>query len=171
MSSHKFRGIGGRFALLMTAAALTLAVGASAASASISLSPEGPYSSAEGGQKQTSVTVKGTSPFPGTTEVAIAVCNENSLVLGERCDLASATAGLKPLSQYNTGLTIKVRRGPWPDWDFTSGSPTEGELETTCKKTAEEVPNSQCAVVVSYYEATKMGPARLGEEKKAIFFS
>src|SRR5262245_61727272 len=99
MSSPMFKGIGGRFALVIAAAALLVGFSASTALASVILNPAapGPYTAA--GQV---VKVRGTAPAEAT-EVAIAVCNvETGVAVGGRCDGAKAVPGLKPVSEYQS---------------------------------------------------------------------
>ena len=154
-----------RLGLLVALAALVSGIVAASASATVNLSPAGPYASAGA-----EITVSGTSPLKGATNVAIAVCNVASGVEpGTRCDGEKAIPGLKSLASYEAGLALVVRRGPWTDWDFTKGAPVEGTTKTTCKKSG-EVANSQCAVVVSYYEVSGAEVKQVGAEAKNIFF-
>jgi hypothetical protein len=155
-----------RFGLLVAVAALVSGIAAASAFASVNLSPAGPYASAGA-----SVKVSGSSPFKGTTHVAVATCNVASGVEpGTRCDGPKAIPGLKTLAEYEAGsLELEVRRGPWTDWDFTKGAPVKGTTETTCKKTGEAA-NSQCAVVVSFYEVKGAEVKQVGAQTKNISF-
>lgn len=165
MAATRSRRLFKRLGLLVAVAALVSGIAAASAFGSVNLSPAGPYASA-GAVVKTS----GSSPFKGTTHVAVATCNVASgVVPGTRCDGAKAIPGLKTLAEYEAGLNIEVRRGPWTDWDFTKGAPVKGSTETTCKKTGEAA-NSQCAVVVSYYEVNGSEVKQVGAETKNISF-
>lgn len=149
MTSPLSMRLGRRFALIGAAAAAIAAFGASSAFASVSLSPEGPYSNSA----PTAVTVSGTPEGPGAEAefVGVVVCNTEAAP-GTRCDIVSATEGLEPIEAYEESeIQILVRRGPWQDWNFTSGSPTPVlGSETACL--SESKGGDQCAVFVSYYQ-------------------
>lgn len=165
MAATRSRRVVKRLGLLVAVAALVSGIAVASAFASVNLSPAGPYASAGAVVK-----ASGTSPVKGTTHVAVALCNVASGVeLGTRCDGEKAIAGLKTLGEYEAGLNIEVRRGAWTDWDFTKGKPVEGTTKTTCKKTGEAA-NSQCAVVVSYYEVKGAEVKQVGAETKNVFF-
>jgi hypothetical protein len=166
-----------RLGLLSALSTLILGLTASTALAVV-LTPEGPYPPAE----VTEVTVTGEAP-EAADFVAVAVCNDE-FNPGERCDKPSATEGLVPVAEYEEepveeAIVIEVRKGnapffpsdPWQDWDFTSGTATEVSGSTTRCKAENDEANEQCAVEVSFYEQTKMGPKRLPQEDSVdIFF-
>ncbi|HVW46949.1 MAG TPA: hypothetical protein VHA76_07845 [Solirubrobacterales bacterium] len=166
---------GRRFALLGALTALAMGLIVSSALASVKLSPEGTYSSAEGGQATTAVTVSGTAPA-GATNVAIAVCDVSvPAEIGKRCDKAASTGeALKTVGQYKKGIQIDVRKGPWQAFDFTMGTPpTEVEMggekvKVTCKGTGSGT--SQCGVVVSYYKVEGATFEQVGAEAADILF-
>lgn len=144
MTSHLSKRLGRRLAMTAVLTGAMIGLGASSALASANLSPEGPYDNS----KPTAVTVSGT-PATGAEFVAIAVCNAEAAP-GTRCDGEEAT-GLESAEAYEEGeVGINVRRGGWPDFDFTSGEPTPvPESETTCL--SETLSGEECSVFVSYY--------------------
>ena len=154
--------------------AAVLAVGASSAFATVSLSPAGPYSST----KSTTVKASGTAPA-GAELVAVAVCNA-SFEAGTHCDINSVSGGgaLEPTEAYESGLAISVRRGTsstvgWTSWSFTSGVPTPTTPATLCR--SESAPGltneAPCEVEVSFYEEVGGLPVQIGSESKAISFT
>lgn len=173
MSKRNHKRLRRSLALLGTTMAAMLAIGASSAFASVSLSPAGPYS----GSEATTVMVSGTAPT-GAEAVAVAVCN-TTFSPGTHCDLNSVSKGgaFATVGEYKKGLTIKVRRGKtttegWPSFDFTSGVPTETTPPTLCQNTTEagEGKGTPCAVEVSYYTLAGQ-PQQIGSESKAISFN
>lgn len=142
----------GRIGLLMATASLALGLTASAASASVNVTPEGPYFEEE------VVTVWGTAPATAAI-VAVAVCNAE-YEPGTHCDSPSAAFDTKAAYEGKE-ISIPIRIGPWPNFDFTKGiPPAKASGETTCKSVA--VPaNDQCEIQVSYYDGTFK---RVGED-------
>jgi hypothetical protein len=164
MLVSRVKGMGRRVALLGVLSALMLAVGASAASASVVVSPGGPYNATQ------TVTVSGT-PKAEATHVAIVACNVSAgeEFWGTRCDINSATPGFKTVADYAGGVKITIDRGSWQDYDFTTGTPTPvEESETTCLNVASE--GEQCAVVVSYYKVEGKLVTQLGAEAANVLF-
>ena len=152
-----------RVALLSAVTTLMLGLSASAASASVSLSPEGPYAASG----VTEVVVTGVAPAAADL-VGVAVCNTTFEKPGEYCDEGSV-AGLDPVADYESSpeeekIVINVQK-TWLNVDLTAGIPgTPSGGSTTCSA-------EQCAVEVSYYEMTKMGPKHLpvGDVKTITF--
>jgi len=156
----------GRTGLALAAVAAVLAVVAPAASASVNLSPGGPFAEVD------ATTVSGAPPaaFSEATQVAISVCNvETGVTPGTRCDIEGSTPGFVTVAKYAEGVELQVQRGPWQDYTFVKGAPEKvtGSF-TTCDNQAGE--GDKCAVVVSYYKPAGMGFTQLGAEAKAIVF-
>ncbi len=167
-------GLGKRFALLGALVVLAMGLIASTAFAEVKLSPEGTYSGALGGQKQTAVTVSGTPPaaFSTATHVAISTCDVSvPAEIGKRCDKAASSGEtLRTVAEYEAGIGIKVRKGPWQAFDYTMGTPPiEGTGKVTCKGSG--TGTVQCGIVVSYYKVEGAVVKQLGAELKEISFS
>ncbi len=119
---------GKRLALAGVSMALALGVIAPSAFASVEF-PAGPYP-ATGTVKVHGLANEGVE---GATGVAIVLCNEEPLFeLGGHCDRTSASGGpselLEPIANYESGITINIRQGPWQDWTYLMGvPPTEVE--------------------------------------------
>lgn len=145
MTKSKIKRLGRRLALITGLIGLMATVGASAASAEVIVNPN------SGLAFSTNVSVTGTEIPAGTTDVTIVVCNTTT-VPGKKCDLeGSGTFGFDSVGNYESGISIPVRRGPWTNYDFTTGSPFPSGGSTTCF--SEELKaGSPCAVVVSFYE-------------------
>lgn len=164
MFQSKINGRGGRVALLAALSALMVAVGASAASAKVIVTPN------EGVESGSNVVVSGTAPPTGTTEVTAILCNATAEP-GERCDPVSGTPGFKTATAYATGFEMLVRRGAWADWNFSMGfPPSQPEPATTTTCFSESEGGEPCEVVVSFYEATEKGPKQLGTDVAPISF-
>jgi len=165
MRKSKIKRFGGRLALITAVAALTAAVGASAASATVVVNPsEGIEWTGD------TVNVSGTTGIPaGTTHVTIVVCNAEAIP-GTRCDKNSGTPGFVEVGSYSgSGVVIGLQRGPWIDYDFTKGTPPkEGATTTTCLSESEG--GEACAVVVSFYEKLEKGFKQLGADAAPILF-
>lgn len=161
MFSSALRGGVRRFALVGALVALTAAATASAASAELIVSP------ATGIEAEAELEVRGTTVPAGTDDVTIAVCNM-AAIPGKKCDIGSATPGFISEAAYTAGVTITVQRGPWANYDFTSGEPVPAGGTTTCLNSASE--GDPCSVVVSFYDTTAEGPQRIGAQSKALLF-
>lgn len=179
MSNSMFGGPGKRLGLLVGLMALVMGVGASSAFA-IELTPPGPYEP----EVESTVTVSGKVPwkFSGATEVGIAVCN-HSEPAGTHCDLNSVSGGgnLEPVSEYEAGLNIQVRRGnaeefplePWPSFSFITGAPEPEAPATLCQDEEEAalLTGTPCAVEVSFYKKVGGEPEQLGSKYRLIGFT
>lgn len=174
MSNTIRKGLGRRVAMVGALVAAVLAFGASSAFATVTLTPEGPYSST----KSTSVKATGTVPA-GAELVAVAVCNE-SFSPGTHCDINSVSGGgaLEPVSAYEKGLKISVRRGvntttAWTSWDFTSGEPKETTPATLClsKSAPGLTGEAPCTVEVSFYSEPLGFPMQIGGDEEPILFT
>src|SRR5262245_36227133 len=128
MTKSKIKRLGRRLALITGLIALTAAVGASAASAAVTVTPN--TGIAFTGAK---VSVTGNEIPASATHVTAVVCNM-SATPGTKCDAeGSGTPGFVTRASYEAGTSIPVRRGPWVNFDFTKGTPpTESGGSTTC---------------------------------------
>lgn len=156
-----------------------LAVSATAADASITLTGPGPYPSTG----STAVTVSGTLPGFASTATHVTAVNCNATVtLGSRCDLASATPSLRPVADFTgsgTPIVINVRRDDttppagWRDYSFLTGAPVASNpaTYTTCLNDTAPISGSQCAVVVSYYRVSGGTTTQLGAESRNVLFT
>ncbi len=162
MFSSALRGGLRRFALVGALVALMAAATASAAAAEVVVTPSSNL------EAEDVVEVSGTTVPAGTDDVAIVVCNM-AAIPGTRCDTSSATVGFVSEAEYTTGVPIAVQRGPWDDWNFTTGTPFKAETQTTCMNS--KFQGDPCSVVVSFYETTGEGKVvRLGAATKSILF-
>lgn len=142
-------------AIAATVAVLLLALCASAAQASVTRSPGGPFNDPD------TVTVSGSVPgaFSTATHFTVAQCN-NTVTLGTRCNQANSVP-FTSVASYAGGVPLTIDK-TFADFDFTTNSTPNPPTSTTCKDVF--AVGDQCAIVVSYYRFVMGVPTHVGTD-------